>query len=267
MDGEDISRICNKFCELLKFSSDAYSVNCIETSDVCEIQISTGELLTCSIVVSPKSISILYNGEYDEEKLYTLYFSSSVMLLYYLSVIYYVQITNNQEIGIGYLDLLSILLFDDVDNWRSLFCALCKSIGLGYDETEAGFSVGKYRVSYVDGLLKCNGVELRVDEYSVSKFSEAIFNVVEYLATLFTKQDDLYKNIDLEDPEKVQSNITIEDNDTFEMMPSKDMPDFSEESDTSISNENIEAMDDLLSTDEESSAPVDLSPDFSEPQV
>ena len=250
MDGEDISRICNKFCELLKFSSDAYSVNCIETSDVCEIQISAGELLTCSIVVSPKSISILYNGEYDEEKLYTLYFSSSVMLLYYFSVIYYVQITNNQEIGIGYLDLLSILLFDDVDNWRSLFCALCKSIGLGYDETEAGFSVGKYRVSYVDGLLKCNGVELRVDEYSVSKFSEAIFNVVEYLATLFTKQD-----------------ITIEDNDTFEMMPSEDMPDFSEESDTSISNENLEAMDDLLSTDEESSAPADLSPDFSEPQV
>ena len=267
MDGDSVSRICNKFCELLKFSSDADSVNCIETSDICEVQISSGDLLTCSIIVSPKSMSILYNGEYDEEKLYTLYFSSSVMLLYYLSVVYYVQITSNQEVGIGYLDLLSILLFNDVDNWRSLFCALCKSIGLGYDETDAGFSVGRYKISYIDGLLKCNGVEVRVDEYSVSKFSEAIFNVVEYLATLFSKQDDLYKNIDLEDPDKVQSNITIEDNDTFEMMPSGSMSDFSEELDTSVSDEDFEEMDDLIGMEEESSAPPDLSPDFSEPQI
>ena len=157
MDAEDISRICNKFCELLKFSSDVYSINCIETSEICELQISTGELLTCSIVVSPKSISVLYNGEYDKEKLYTLYFSSSVMLLYYLSVIYYTQITDEDgNAGIGYLDLLSILLFDDVDNWRSLFCAICKGIGLAYDETDSGFSVGRYKISYVDGLLKCN---------------------------------------------------------------------------------------------------------------
>ena len=270
MSFDDISRVCNKFCELLEFSSSQFKVRCLESSDVCEIQLTENEFLTCSIIVTNGSISIYYNGDYNEKELYNLTYSSTIMLLYYLSVIYYVQVFSEDNLEEfenpehSYLELLSILLAEDVDNWSSLFAALCKAIDIGYEEQEYGFSVGKCKVVYSeeDGKLTCNKIVISVNEYSVSNFSEAIFSIVEYVATLFNKQDDLYKNLDFS-KEEIEASVSMgdESNINIDIDQEPSNVDFDMSSGSSD-------MDDLLEMDEEesSSAPEDLSPDFSEPE-
>ena len=106
------------------------------------MQITHNDTMVCSILVYNGSLSILYNTTFEEKTLYTVTFESTVSLLYYLSVAYYSHIhqrydlDNNQlevlngEDDFSYLNLLSILLDADIDNWRSLFKTLANAVQL-----------------------------------------------------------------------------------------------------------------------------------------
>lgn len=203
MEFEDVSRVCDKFCKLLKFSFSEHFITCAQSSSLCEIQVCDKQkTLLCSVVVSTQSITVLFTGDFDERKFYSLDCSSSVMLLYYLSVICYSQLVETGSYEFSYLQFLSVLLLETVENWKSLFTSLCRNLKVGYKEEGDRFLVGDYDVYCKDNMLFFENVAIDFEPNSLSSFVEGVFNVVEYIAVLVSKQDDLYKFIDITKSDK-----------------------------------------------------------------
>lgn len=205
MTTEDMKRVVTAFVNTVRLPTNYYKVSISETNTTMEIQLIDDNALYYDIVVDSSSIHILYNTEYEQEALYTETFTTSVRLFYLLSTIYYMAVA--EKIDMAFLDFLSILLEEDINDWQSLVAALADNLKLQAERQDDIVILQGKKLSMDLDVIEYDDMKYKVDSDSFSSVIEMFFNIVEYAAILVNRQDNLFSDYQTD-------NIGNEDSDT-----------------------------------------------------
>lgn len=230
MTTEDMKRVVTAFVNTVRLPTNYYKVSISETNTTMEIQLIDDNALYYDIVVDNSSIHILYNTEYEQEALYTETLTTSVRLFYLLSTIYYMAVA--EKIDMTFLDFLSILLEEDINDWQSLVVALADNLKLQSEQQDDVVILQGKELSMDLNVIEYDSMRYKVDSDSFSSIIEMFFNIVEYAAILVNRQDDLFSDYQTEDPNNENNNSQDEDSnkdkDNVDDVPDKESSNKSE---------------------------------------
>lgn len=192
MTTDDIKRVVEKFITYLQLPESPYTLTESDSSDEVEMQIAKGEELLAAVSITNGSVSILYNGDYDDNKFFKHDFQSPIYLLYIISVVYYSTVC--KEISISFDDLMTIVIGEEITNWKDLTVNLAKAVMLNAEADMDDVLLENKKLSYDDynGKIEYGSLEFQIEPYSYTQLIEAIFLIVEYVATIKETQDSLF---------------------------------------------------------------------------
>lgn len=257
MEIQDIQRVIETFIERLQLPESNYSLTTNTDNTFVEFNIALGDELQYCLSIDNGSLRVLYGKDYTSETYYTQTFNSPISLLYQLCVIFFVAVGKQSEMTFN--DLLTVILLDEITNWKELAVALAENLGLQAHTENNKVIIEGVTITYDDwiGRITFGENEFEIDKDGYTNLVEAIFSIVEYLANINDKADSLFdeSNNVIEEPEP-----PVEDDEPQMNIPAGD---FEEPNMGGLSDVD---MDSLLEDDEDTEPvePVENT-DFSEP--
>ena len=228
---EDIQRVVTEFIKRVQLPESNYTLSQNTDNNFIEFKIAIDDKLYYCLSIDNGSLRVLYSDGYTSDKYYTQTFTSPIMLLYELCIIFYSAICNTVEMTFN--DLLTVVLLNEITNWKELVVALAENLGISAHTENDVAVIDDLTIEYNEsiGRLSFGSNEFELEQDSYTSLVEGIFSVVEYVANLQDKADSLFSS---------NNENIIEDDKTI---PEEDM-----DANLSIDDSDIdsEAMDDLI---------------------
>lgn len=206
MDIEIIQNVVEEFTKRLQLPESRYDFVVTSNAETVELLINVDGAVGCSLSIGNGSIKVIYNNDYDSDEYIAIQFITPVSLIYYLSVFFYKTVL--EVTTLTFNDLLSVVLLDDITDWKSLVFSLCENIGMmcdiqeGPDVEDCVIIEGmKLHFSGFINLITINDVEIKLEDHEYTTVVEAMFKCVEYVANILDVADNIFV-ID-EEPENV----------------------------------------------------------------
>lgn len=219
---DDIKRTCDNFVKYLQLPNSPYTILESDSSDEIEIQICKGDKLLTAITITLGTVKILFNGEFDEEKFFTKSFNSPIYLLYILLIVYYTVVGENVDLSFN--DLLTIVLDDEITNWKDLAISLSNKCMLDCESDMLEVIIEDKKLSYDEGtgIITYGSLEFPIDSSSYTQLVESVFLIIEYIATVKDTQDSFLSE---ESEEKlIEEENENNEEESFPMGGGMDMP-------------------------------------------
>lgn len=197
MDIETIENVCKEFTKRLQLPESRYDFIITSNTETVELIINVDNEVATSLSIGNGSIKVLYNNDYNSDEYLAITFLTPVSLLYYLCVFFYKTVLEITELSFN--ELLSVILLDDVYDWKTLVFSLCENLGIN-----ATISESPYEEDIVDiegmalhfsgflGLITINDVEIKLADKEYTTVVEAMFKCVEYVANVMDLADNLF---------------------------------------------------------------------------
>ena len=184
---DDIQRVVDEFIKRLQIPESKYTFATNNSSDFVELVInvkdedSEGYSVRYSLSIGNGSIRVIYTDEYDSDKYIALDFLTPITLLYQLCVLFFGAVKNVSTLSFN--DLLSIVLLEDVWDWRTLALGLCENLNMNCDIYLDGVDIGGVKIKYVPytHTFTIDDIEIVLDDNEYTSVVEATFKCVEYV--------------------------------------------------------------------------------------
>lgn len=256
MEIQDIQRVLDTFIQRVELPESAYNITTNSDNTFIEFNISIGDELQYCLSIDNGSLRVLYGDDYTSQNYLKQTFTSPITLLYELCIIFYSAIHDISDMEFN--DLLSVLLVNEITNWKELACALSENLGIDCHTENDTVVIGDVNITYDNWFrkLQFGENEITIEENTYTALVEATFKVVEYVANILGRADALFD----------ETNVIEEE---IEPIPEEPEENMSVGSDIDVDVDmDVPDMDSLIEDDfdeTESVEPMD-NIDFSEPQ-
>ena len=122
---------------------------------------------------------------------------------YYLSVFFYKTVL--EVTTLTFNELLSVVLLEDINDWKDLVYALCENLSLQCDISENPHEEDyvtiegmKLHFSGFINQITINDIEIKLPDHEYTTVVEAMFKCVEYVANILDVADNMFV---VEEPE------------------------------------------------------------------
>lgn len=206
MDIEIINDVVTEFTKRLQLPESRYDFIVTSNAETVELLINVDGVVASSLSIGNGSIKVIYNNDYDSDEYVAIQFITPVSLIYYLSVFFYKTVL--EVTTLTFNELLSVVLLEDVYDWKTLVYGLCENIGMmcniqegPYEEDCVIIEGMKLHFSGFINQVTINDVEIKLEDHEYTTVVEAMFKCVEYVANILDVADNLF--VVEEEPENV----------------------------------------------------------------
>lgn len=214
MDIEIINDVVTEFTKRLQLPESRYNFIVTSNAETVELLINVDGAVASSLSIGNGSIKVIYNNDYDSDEYIAIQFITPVSLIYYLSVFFYKTVL--EVTTLTFNELLSVVLLEDVYDWKSLVYGLCENIGMMCDIQEGPYEEDcviiegmKLHFSGFINQVTINDVEIKLEDHEYTTVVEAMFKCVEYVANILDVADNMF--VVEEEPVNVMEGEMTED--------------------------------------------------------
>lgn len=207
MDIEIINDVVTEFTKRLQIPESRYDFIITSNTETVELIINVDDSVKCSLSIGNGSLKCLYNDEYNSDEYISIQFLTPITLLYYLLVFFYKTVLEVSELDFN--ELLSIILLENVVDWKTLVLALCENVNLSceifdnpHEEEYVEIEGMKLHFAGYVNRIVMNDIEINLKDHQYTTVVEAMFKCVEYVANIMDVADNLF-NV-----EEEQDNLT-----------------------------------------------------------
>ena len=197
MDIETIQNVVEEFTKRVQLPESRYDFVVTSNSETVELLINVDGSVGCSLSIGNGSIRVIYNNDYDSDEYLSIQFITPVTLIYYLSVFFYKTVL--EVTTLTFNELLSVVLLEDIDDWKTLVFAICENLSMqceileGPHEEDCVMIEGmKLHFSGFINLITINDIEIKLEDHEYTTVVEAMFKCVEYVANILDVADNLF---------------------------------------------------------------------------
>ena len=203
MDIETIQNVTEEFTKRLQLPESRYDFVITTNSETVELLINVDGFVGSSLSIGNGSIKVIYNNDYNSDEYVAIQFLTPVSLIYYLSVFFYKTVL--EVTTLTFNDLLSVVLLEDINDWKDLVYALCENLSLQCDISENPHEEDyvtiegmKLHFSGFINQITINDIEIKLPDHEYTTVVEAMFKCVEYVANILDVADNMFV---VEEPE------------------------------------------------------------------
>ena len=206
-----------EFTNRLQLPESKYKFIVTSSNEVVELVIMIEDEAKTSFKITNGNISVLYADSYDADKYVAMEFQTPITLLYQLSILFYATIQDIAQIDFN--ELLSIVLLEDVYDWKTLVYALAENLNLETEIIDDYVTVSNIELHYNGFVneIRIDKTEIKLESNEYTDIVEAMFKCVEYIGNILGVSDNLFK-VEEEEPE--ETNVEEEGGEGDMGMPS-----------------------------------------------
>lgn len=196
---DNISDVVTEFTKRLQIPESLYKFTITTTNETVELIIAIDDTVKCSANITNGNVKILYADGYTSENYIAMDFLTPITLLYQLCILFYASVKD--VIQMDFNELLSIILLEDIYDWKTLVYALAENLGIEtsiVDNYVDVAGVGVHYNAYISEL-RVGDTSIKLENTEYTDLVEAMFKAVEYIANIMEVADDLFA---AEEPEE-----------------------------------------------------------------
>lgn len=224
MEIENILDVVTEFTKRLQLPESAYDFIVTSGNENVELVILNGEDVKISVNITNGNIKVLYTDDYTADKYVAMEFRTLIELLYQLCIIFYSNVI--EIVQIDFNKLLSIILMEDVYDWKTLLYALAENLNLMAEIRDDYVVIEGTEIRYSAYLNRINlaGNEINLSDGKYTTLVEALFKCVEYIAVLMEVEDNLFQVQEEEIIEEEPDNVAEEGGGDMDIDVDMEMP-------------------------------------------
>ncbi len=191
---DTIQTVVDEFIKRLQLPESRYSFAVNNNNDAVELIIFVDEEAKCALGIGNGTIRVVYDDKYDSDRYAIQKFLTPVMLLYYLCMFFYISVSDVSTLSFN--DLLSVILMNEVYDWKTLVQGLSENLGMTYREVEHGVEIDDVPVHYMafTNTITIDTQEIKLMDSTYTSVVEAMFKTVEYIANIMDVGDNLFSD-------------------------------------------------------------------------
>lgn len=191
---DTIQVVVDEFIKRLQLPESRYSFSVNNNNDTIEVIIFIDDEAKCALGIGNGTVRIVYDDEYDSDRYAVQKFITPVMLLYYLCMFFFISVSNVSTMSFN--DLLSVILMNDVYDWKTLIQGLSENLGMTFQEEEHGVSINDVPIKYIafTNTITIDNQEIKLKDDTYTSIVEAMFKTVEYIANIMDVGDNLFSD-------------------------------------------------------------------------
>lgn len=200
---DTIQGVLEEFVKRLQLPEARYSFALNGSNTAIELIIFMDGAMACTLSVGNGTLRVLYDDRYESDKYSVINFLTPISLLYYVCVFFYKAVSfDDEEIDLDFNNILSVVLLNEIYDWKTLIQGLADNLGLEYSDEGDFVTVEGIDVHYngFTNIIKIDTQKITLDDASYTSVVEAMFKTVEYIANVMDRADDLF-NIEEEEEE------------------------------------------------------------------
>jgi len=190
---DNILDVVTEFTKRLQLPESKYKFMITSSNEVVELVISVEDDVKISMKITNGNISVLYTDEYNSDQYVAMEFLTPITLLYQISILFYAAVKEVAQIDFN--ELLSIVLLDDVYDWKTLIHAIAENVNLECEIKDNYVTVEDVEIHYngFENHIRIDKTDIKLDSTDYTYIVEAMFKCVEYIANIMDVADDLFK--------------------------------------------------------------------------
>lgn len=215
---DNINDVVTEFTKRLQLPESKYKFTVTSSNEVVELVIAIEDDIKSSLKITNGNIKVLYTDDYNADQYVAMEFLTPITLLYQISILFYAAVKD--IIQIDFNELLTILLLDDVYDWKTLVHALAENLNMRSEIKDDFVTVEDVEIHYngFENHIRIDKTDIRLESTDYTYIVEAMFKCVEYIANIMDVADNLFKVE--EEPEIVEADNVTEEGD----IPTGSMP-------------------------------------------
>ena len=215
---DNINDVVTEFTKRLQLPESKYKFTVTSSNEVVEFVIAVEDDVKASLKITNGNIKVLYTDEYNADQYVAMEFLTPITLLYQISILFFATV--QKVVQIDFNELLTILLLDDVYDWKTLVHALAENLNMRSEIKDDFVTVEDVEIHYngFENHIRIDKTDIRLESTDYTYIVEAMFKCVEYIANIMDVADNLFKVE--EEPEIVEADNVTEEGD----VPTGSMP-------------------------------------------
>ena len=190
---DNILDVVTEFTKRLQLPESKYKFTVTSSNEVVELVIAVEDDVKSSLKITNGNIKVLYTDDYNADQYVAMEFLTPITLLYQISILFYAAV--KEVIQIDFNELLTIVLLDDVYDWKTLIRALAENVNLRCEIKDNYVTVEDVEIHYngFENHIRIDKTDIRLESTDYTYIVEAMFKCVEYIANIMDVADDLFK--------------------------------------------------------------------------
>ena len=207
---DNIVDVVTEFTNRLQLPESKYKFIVTSSNEIVELVIMIEDDVKSSLKITNGNITVLYTDGYNSDKYVAMEFQTPITLLYQISILFYAAVKDIAQIDFN--ELLSIVLLEEVYDWKTLVYALAENLGLQTFIDDNFVTVEQCEIHYNNytNQIRIDNTEINLENNEYTDIVEAMFKCVEYIANIMDVTDTLFKAPEEEEemPEGEEDNVS-----------------------------------------------------------
>jgi len=206
---DNILDVVTEFTNRLQIPESKYKFIVTSSNEIVELVIMIEGDVKSSLKITNGNISVLYTDSYNSDQYVAMEFQTPITLLYQISILFYAAV--REVVQIDFNELLSIVLLEEVYDWKTLVYALAENLSLNTRIDDNFVVIEQTEIHYNNytNQIRIDNVEINLDNNEYTDIVEAMFKCVEYIANIMDVADDLFHiPEENEVPEEEEDNVS-----------------------------------------------------------
>lgn len=189
---DNILDVVTEFTNRLQLPESKYKFIVTSSNEIVELVIVVEDEAKISLKITNGNVDVLYTDDYTSDKYVAMEFQTPITLLYIMSIMFYAAVKEVAQINFN--DLLSIVLLEEVYDWKSLAFALAENLGIDASIEDRYVIINQCEIHYNTYInqIRLDNIEINLDGNSYTDIVEAMFKCVEYIANIAGVADTLF---------------------------------------------------------------------------
>lgn len=206
---DNINDVVTEFTKRLQLPESKYKFTVTSSNEVVELVIAVEDEVKSSLKITNGNIKVLYTDKYNADQYVAMEFLTPITLLYQISILFYAAV--KEVIQLDFNQLLTIVLLDDVYDWKTLVHAIAENLNMRTEIKDDFVTVEDVEIHYngFENHIRIDKTDIKLESAQYTFIVEAMFKCVEYIANIMDVADDLFKVE--EEPEVIEEDNVSEE--------------------------------------------------------
>lgn len=190
---DNILNVTEEFTKRLQLPESKYGFIVTSSNEIVELVITVEGTAKMSLKITNGNISVLYTDSYSADKYVSLEFQTPITFLYQISILFFTAVKDVAQIDFN--ELLSIVLLEDVYDWKTLLYGLSENLNLSCEIVDDKFvTIEGVEIHYsgFENNLRIDNTDIDLESTEYTYIVEAMFKCVEYVANVMDVSDNLF---------------------------------------------------------------------------
>ena len=190
---DNILNVTEEFTKRLQLPESKYGFIVTSSSEIVELVITVEGTAKMSLKITNGNISVLYTDSYSADKYVALEFQTPITFLYQISILFFTAVKDVAQIDFN--ELLSIVLLEDIYDWKTLLYGLSENLNLSCEIVDDKFvKIEGVEIHYsgFENNLRIDNTDIDLESTEYTYIVEAMFKCVEYVANVMDVSDNLF---------------------------------------------------------------------------